>query len=214
MPIVKFLTPNEPFPDSRSALNTLNGLLAFGGDLSTERLLSAYRQGIFPWFNEGEEIAWFTPEPRMVITPERLHIARSLRKVLPNFEIQVNTDFTAVIQHCAHIPRNKQQGSWINSRMIDAYIRLHQQGYAHSIEAYQDGQLAGGLYGIALGEVFFGESMFAKVSNASKAAFVYLLKQMPYQLVDCQLSSPHLSSLGAFEVTRAEFTKQLAKLTK
>ena len=188
------------------------GLVATGGDLKANQLLSAYYNGVFPWFNQGEAIAWYSPDPRMILTPERLHVSRSLNKQLKRFHIKVNGNFSAVIGHCASVVRKDQQGTWINKDMIKAYTALHKKGDAHSIEAYQDEKLVGGLYGVALGQVFFGESMFSLVSNASKVVLVYLLTQMPYRLLDCQVFSHHLQSLGAETVTRHCFMTMLTKL--
>ncbi len=203
-----------PFPDVELALNEPNGLIAIGGDLSTERLLSAYRQGIFPWYSEGEPVLWYSPNPRMVITKDTLHISKSLEKVLRNdrFEVRMDTHFEQVIQQCKNIKRKEQDSTWIDNDMVQAYIQLHHQGYAHSIEVYENGQLAGGLYGVAIGKVFFGESMFSCASNASKVALVHLLKNTDYQLIDCQVENPHLKSLGAFNIERSAFMQQLENL--
>lgn len=213
-----WLGPNATlFPPTEWALDTPNGLLAAGGDLSEQRLLSAYRRGIFPWFSEGEPILWWTPSPRMVLFPEKLHIGRSLRKTLrrQTFTITVNHCFAEVIQACAQPRtracagnRTKEEGTWITHAIKEAYIRLHHNGYAHSFEIWQQQNLLGGLYGVAIGQIFFGESMFSRMANASKIAFVYavqLLKKWRYRLIDCQVYSDHLRSLGAEEIARCTF---------
>ncbi|RUM79089.1 MAG: leucyl/phenylalanyl-tRNA--protein transferase [Candidatus Thioglobus sp.] len=207
-------SPTVPFPDVELALDEPNGLIAIGGDLSTERLLSAYRQGIFPWYSEGEPVLWYSPNPRMVITKDTLHVSKSLDKVLRSnrFEVRMNTHFEQVIHQCKNIKRKDQDSTWIDNDMVQAYIQLHHQGHAHSIEVYEDDQLSGGLYGVAIGKVFFGESMFSCASNASKVALVYLLKNTGYQLIDCQVENPHLKSLGAFNIERSAFVQQLENL--
>ena len=207
-------SPAIPFPDVELALDEPNGLIAIGGDLSTERLLSAYRQGIFPWYSEGEPVLWYSPNPRMVITKDTLHISKSLEKVLRSkrFEVRMNMRFEQVISQCKNIRRKEQDSTWIDNDMVQAYIQLHHQGHAHSIEVYENDHLAGGLYGVAIGKVFFGESMFSCASNASKVALVYLLKNTGYQLIDCQVENPHLKSLGAFNIERSAFVQQLENL--
>jgi leucyl/phenylalanyl-tRNA--protein transferase len=197
------------FPPVETALHEPNGLLAAGGDLSPERLLSAYRQGIFPWYSEGQPILWWSPDPRAVLFPERLHISRSLRKALRRspYAITVDQDFAAVIQGCREVPRKQGPGTWIVSEMLQAYCRLHDRGHAHSIECWQGGRLVGGLYGVALGQVFFGESMFSLAPDASKIAFVHLARSGKYRLIDCQQPSEHLSRLGAECIPRREFTR-------
>ncbi|MCS5592287.1 MAG: leucyl/phenylalanyl-tRNA--protein transferase [Gammaproteobacteria bacterium] len=205
---------DTPFPKVDLALDEPNGLIAIGGDLSTERLLSAYQQGIFPWYSEGDPVLWYSPDPRMVITREALHISKSLNKVLRSncFEVRMNTNFEQVIHQCKNIERKDQDSTWIDNDMVQAYIQLHHQGHAHSVEVYEDHQLIGGLYGVAIGNVFFGESMFSCASNASKVALVYLLKNTDYLLVDCQVENPHLKSLGAFNIERSAFIQQLQDL--
>ena len=211
-----WLNENEPslaFPAVELALDEPNGLLAIGGDLSPARLIQAYSLGIFPWFNDDQPILWWSPNPRAVLFPWQLHISRSLRKAIQKqqFAITLDQDFEGVIRNCA-APRQGQPGTWITDEMHEAYVTLHQMGVAHSVEAWQDGQLVGGLYGIALGWVFFGESMFSRATNASKVAFVHLVRQLQrwqFALIDCQVSSEHLKSLGATEIERAEFTKLL-----
>ena len=214
-----FNIPNHFFLDNNSdhfayysqALDELGGLIAIGGDLGGERLLSAYRQGIFPWYSQGQPIMWYHPNPRMVITPNTLKISHSLQKILKQqrFEVRINQNFAQVIGQCASIKRKDQDGTWITDAMQIAYLQLHQQNKAQSIEVYEQDKLVGGLYGVTLGQVFFGESMFSIVNNASKIALVHLLTKMPYTLVDCQVENQHLKSLGAFNVSREFFVKQL-----
>ena len=199
-----------------------DGLLAVGGDLSVERLLLAYKSGIFPWYNQGEPIIWYSPNPRMVLFPQNLKISKSMRQVIrkKEFTITYNQDFEAVISNCKHIFRTADQGgTWITNEMQQAYIELHKKGIAKSVEVWQhfdsaqcDKKLVGGLYGIDLGSVFCGESMFSKVSNASKMAFVYLAQKLEkenYKLIDCQVYNNHLASLGADEISRVAFLKYL-----
>jgi leucyl/phenylalanyl-tRNA--protein transferase len=190
------------------------GLLAVGGDLRPERLLLAYRNAIFPWYNDGDPILWWSPDPRVILPLDGLHVSRSLQKVLRQgrFEVRFDTDFPGVIDACATIERRAQRGTWITTEMRDAYIRLHELGYAHCAECRQGGELVGGIYGVALGGCFFGESMFSRVSNASKVALVTLverLRRMGYSLFDCQVANPHLLSLGAQEISRARFLRRL-----
>ena len=205
------LTDKLWFPPVERALP--DGLLAFGGDLSVARLTLAYQHGIFPWFSEGEPILWWTPSPRTVLFPEKLHISRSLRKALrqQNFQVTINHCFSEVIEACAE-PRtkssNSDEGTWITDSMKEAYINLHQHGHAHSFEIWCKKQLVGGLYGIAIGQIFFGESMFSRMTNASKIAFVYMVQQLKkweYRLIDCQIHSDHLCSLGAEEIEKLKF---------
>lgn len=192
-----------------------NGLLAIGGDLSTERLLLAYQSGIFPWYNEDEPICWWSPDPRFVLYPEELKISSSMKTVLQNgkFRFTINRAFTQVIQNCKTISRKGQDGTWISPAMQKAYTYLHELGYAHSAESWLDGELVGGLYGIRLGNIFFGESMFSLKTNASKFAFINYVQQLQkenVQLIDCQLHTNHLESLGARMISRELFTKILA----
>ena len=203
--------PDTPFPDLSLALKEPNGLIAIGGDLSIERLLDAYSQGIFPWYGEGEPILWYSPDPRMVITPDKFHLSKSLRKITDSsrFEVRIDTAFEDVITHCRSVIRPGQAGTWIDASMIQAYCDLSEKGYAHSYEVYEKDKLVGGLYGVALGDVFFGESMFSLVSNASKVAFAYLLQNSHYRLIDCQVENKHLQSLGAFRLPRDLFIQQL-----
>ena len=202
---------DTPFPDIGLALKNPNGLIGIGGDLSTKRLLKAYSQGIFPWYSEEEPILWYSPDPRMVITPEVFHLSKSLNKIVlsKKFEVRMNTAFIDVITHCQKINRPGQSGTWIGDDMLRAYCELHDSGYAHSYEVYEKDKLVGGLYGVALGQVFFGESMFSLISNASKVAFAYLLQKSHYRLIDCQVENPHLESLGAFKLARDLFIQQL-----
>jgi leucyl/phenylalanyl-tRNA--protein transferase len=189
------------------------GLLAIGGDLRAERLLEAYRHGIFPWYSEGQPILWWSPDPRMVLFPDRLKVSRSLRKTLRagRFRVALDTRFRDVMQACA-APRPGQHGTWITPEMVDAYCRLHELGLAHSVESYLGDELVGGLYGVALGTLFFGESMFARATDASKVALVELvhqLKRWGFTLIDCQVSTAHLARLGAEEIRRHEFLRHL-----
>ena len=198
------------FPDVELALRDPDGLLAMGGNLSVDWLLHAYRRGIFPWYGPGQPILWWAPDPRLVLFPDRLHISRSLAKTIKQdkFSVTVDTAFADVIAACAQ-SRPAQSGTWITPEMESAYIDLYQAGHAHSVECWCDGKLAGGLYGIAIGKVFFGESMFTEVTDASKVAFVALVRQLErwgYRLVDCQVHTDHLESLGAAMIPRNEFT--------
>ncbi|MEQ1636490.1 MAG: leucyl/phenylalanyl-tRNA--protein transferase [Methylococcales bacterium] len=201
--------PQQTFPPVHNALTEPEGLLAIGGCLSPPRLLNAYRKGIFPWFNPGEPILWWSPNPRLVLFPEQLHISRSLNKTLNknHFALTVNHCFTEVMQACAQ-PRNYTAVTWISTEMLAAYQELHRMGIAHSVEAWHQQQLVGGLYGVTIGQVFFGESMFHTITDASKVVFVHLvqrLKAWNYQLIDCQVHTPHLSSLGAQNIDRRQF---------
>jgi len=207
--------PNLEFPAAELALDEPNGLLAVGGDLSPARLIQAYLQGLFPWFSDDQPILWWSPSPRAVLFPDQLHISRSLQKTIRShqFRISLDQDFEAVVKHCA-MPRQDESGTWITAEMQTAYIELHHMGIAHSVEAWQDDILVGGLYGIALGQVFFGESMFSLKNNASKVAFVHLVRQLQqwhYALIDCQVSSEHLKTLGATDISRDRFLKLLDK---
>ncbi len=201
------------FPSIHTALKEPEGLLATGGDLSVNRLTRAYRQGIFPWYEEGQPILWWSPDPRTVILPGRFNISRSLRKVLKRnrFEVRRDTAFDTVIDICSE-PRQRAQGTWITTEMKFAYKELHQQGLAHSVECYLHSELVGGLYGIAMGKLFFGESMFHHERDASKVAFAFLnrlLQQQNCPLIDCQLPNEHLASLGATPISRIEFQQYL-----
>lgn len=206
------------FPPVESA--TPEGLLAVGGDLSSERLLAAYRHGIFPWYNPGQPILWWSPDPRAVLYPEKLKISRSLRKTLKGNQLRVTFDscFREVMLACA-APREQHPGggTWISDDMVEAYTQLHEMGYAHSIETWQESRLVGGLYGVALGGVFFGESMFARETDASKVALVALvskLREWGFVLIDCQIPSAHLTSLGAEEISRSTFLTELGRALK
>ena len=209
-----FLTDAIYFPPIEDA--NAEGLLAVGGDLSSERLMLAYRSGIFPWFNEGSLMLWWSPDPRMVLFPEHIKISKSMRKVLKSdqFTLTKNTCFEQVIDHCTNVKRKHQDGTWITQEMKEAYMKLHRLGHAQSYEVWEDGVLVGGLYGIDLGHVFCGESMFSATTNASKFAFIKLaeeLKQKEYRLIDCQLHTSHLESLGAREIPRSEFIEILKR---
>jgi leucyl/phenylalanyl-tRNA---protein transferase len=191
-----------------------SGILAVGGDLSPERLIEAYSRGIFPWFSEGDPIIWWSPDPRFVIFPDELYVSRTMRQVLRRgiFTITCDTDFRSIIQGCQE-PRKRERGTWITAEMMDAYVRLHELGFAHSVEAWQDGVLAGGLYGVSLGRCFFGESMFTRAANASKAAFITLarrLEERGFIIIDSQVYTAHLESLGAHDITREEYIGILA----
>lgn len=205
--------PTAPFPDVSLAEREPDGLLAIGGDLDPRRLLNAYRHGVFPWFNAGDPILWWSPDPRTVLPPSRVHISRSLAKTLRrgHFRITLDQAFHQVIDACAGL-RRQGNGTWLVPMMIRAYQRLHRAGWAHSVEVWRDGDLVGGLYGVSLGRMFFGESMFSLVSDASKVALVHLcgtLEERDFGLIDCQMATDHLLSLGAFQIPRAAFTASL-----
>lgn len=207
-----FLSDRLEFPDVETANS--EGLLAVGGDLSSERLMYGYKNGIFPWFNEDSLILWWSPDPRMVLFPEKIKISNSMQKILKGnqFQLTMNTCFEEIVTRCASIKRKGQQGTWITYNMKRAYLKLHEKGYAKSYEVWEDSQLVGGLYGIDLGHVFCGESMFSTVSNASKFAFIKLAQELGkknYSLIDCQLYTDHLASLGAEEIPRKKFVKIL-----
>lgn len=213
-----WLHPDDPpdaFPDPTAALRQPDGLLAAGGDLSIERLLRAYRSGIFPWYEAGQPILWWSPDPRAVLFPGELRISRSLQRTLRRGRFVATADqaFPAVIEACA-APRRGQPGSWITPEMNFAYTRLHELGYAHSVEVWLDAKLAGGIYGVAIGKVFFGESMFSHERDASKVALVYLVKQIlawGFKLIDCQIMSAHLATLGARTIPRNDFLSLIRK---
>lgn len=217
-----FLSNKLWFPPVETA--SAEGIVAFGGDLSVERLLLAYKSGIFPWYNQGEPVVWYSPEQRMVLFPEELKVSKSTKQLLRKeiFKVTFNQNFEEVIKQCKIISRKDQAGTWITDEMEQAYIQLHKLGHAKSVEVWLDDELVGGLYGvdlpkrqIGLGAIFCGESMFSKVSNASKIAFIYLvekLKKEQYKMIDCQVYNDHLASLGAKEIPRAEFLKFLPKL--
>jgi leucyl/phenylalanyl-tRNA--protein transferase len=246
--MIPWLTGNTPFPPVTQALREPNGLLAAGGDLTSARLLEAYRHGIFPWFSPGDPVLWWSPDPRMVLIPDEFKLSDSLEKILRNgaFEVRTDTSFEQVMRACA-APRGGQPGTWIDEQMIAAYCALHRAGYAHSVETWLDGKLVGGLYGVAIGQMFYGESMFSFVSNASKIALAHLTRQLqrwqsgpstmlitsdsadvvgqpgrmassfirtgPQTLmIDCQMYTPHLASLGARLIPREEFIVRLEEL--
>ncbi len=211
MPIF-YLSDKLEFPPPYLA--TSDGLLAVGGDLSTERLLLAYRMGIFPWYAPHNPILWWSPDPRLVLYPSDLNVSKSLKKTIKKhvFQLTMDTAFEKVITECAHSRLEKSEETWLVDEMIEAYCRLHDAGYAHSVEAWRDGELAGGLYGISLGKSFFGESMFARVSNASKTAFAALvryLEKLEFDMIDCQVTTDHLMRLGAVEIPRLQFLAEL-----
>jgi len=209
--MIPWIRGNGAFPPVDKALKEPNGLLAAGGDLSPQRLLDAYSHGIFPWFSDGDPILWWSPDPRMVLFPDELKVSRSLRKTVARgiYETRYDTAFSDVIAACA-APRDGHGGTWILPEMISAYTALHERGFVHSVESWRDGELAGGLYGMALGKVFFGESMFTRSPDASKVALVRLverLKARGFRVIDCQQSTGHLASLGAREIPRNVFAK-------
>lgn len=211
--MLAWLEPGDPFPPVQRALRRPNGLLAAGADLSIERLLDAYRRGVFPWYSAGQPPLWWSPDPRMVLYCDELKVSRSLGKSLRNkgYELRLDHAFAEVLEGCAERP----EGTWLGADMKQAYLRLHREGYAHSVETWRGGELVGGLYGVALGRMFFGESMFSRASDASKVALVHLvrlLKAQGFPLVDCQVHTPLLESLGAREIPRAEFLRLLAGL--
>ena len=200
------------FPDAREGSD--EGLLAYGGDLNPNRLLTAYRKGIFPWFNEDDPILWWSPNPRLVLYPDEFKESKSLRRVIRNkgFEIKFDTNFKAVIEYCSRVPRHGQEGTWLTEEMKGAYIELYNMGFAHSVETYYEGKLVGGFYGVAMGKAFFGESMFSLMPNASKVALRVLSNifiKKCYDFIDCQVETPHLMSLGARLISRDEFLDQL-----
>ncbi|MGE0559514.1 MAG: leucyl/phenylalanyl-tRNA--protein transferase [Burkholderiales bacterium] len=214
--MIPWLEQGDDFPPLEHALAEPNGLLAAGGDLSPQRLLAAYSRGIFPWYGRDDPLLWWSPDPRMVLFPAELRVPRSLAKRLRrrDFEIRVDSAFAAVIHACA-APREDGAGTWITAEMISAYCELHRRGHAHSVETWIDGTLAGGLYGIALGRVFYGESMFARAPDASKIALVCLVRQLrrwQYGVIDCQMKTAHLARFGAREIPRSEFSQHLSKL--
>ena len=210
------LGPDDPFPPLAGAARRPNGLLAAGGGLSPDRLLDAYRRGIFPWFDRDDPVLWWSPDPRMVLPLEEMHVSRSLMRRIRRggYEIRADTSFVGVMGACAE-PRPDQAGTWIVPAMLRAYRTLHEMGYAHSVETWIDGRLAGGLYGVAIGRMFFGESMFTRVTDASKLALVALVRQLRkwgFELIDCQMKTVHLASFGAREIPRADFLGQVDRL--
>jgi leucyl/phenylalanyl-tRNA--protein transferase len=216
---IKQLRRGDPFPPVEQADDEIGGLLAYGGDLLPERLLDAYSRGIFPWYSQGDPILWWSPDPRMVLTVSDFHVSHSLarRRRTGGFEVRVDTAFERVIAACATVPRGGQNGTWITPEMLDAYVRLHTLGYAHSVETWRDGALVGGLYGIGIDRMFFGESMFARESDASKVALAHLIDMMraaDMPRIDCQQQTRHLASLGARPEPRASFTAHLRELIR
>ncbi|THB72410.1 MAG: leucyl/phenylalanyl-tRNA--protein transferase [Gammaproteobacteria bacterium] len=206
--------PADHFPDLRYALTEPNGLLAFGGDLSTERLIAAYERGIFPWYSKDEPILWWSPDPRSVIFPEQFKPSRSLKKTIRkrHFNLTIDTCFADIIKRCSE-PRSYSTDTWITQEMMDAYIQLNEYKIAHSVEVWRQDELVGGLYGVSLGKAFFGESMFSMATDASKVALAYLVEQLKlwgFKLIDCQVSSDHMASLGAIDISRDEFMRLLS----
>ena len=213
------LQPDSAFPPLHEALTEPNGLIAIGGDLSSQRLLDAYQHGIFPWYSEGEPILWWSPNPRMVLFPDELNVSRSLSKVLNKqlFDIRINTAFRDVITACSNTARPEQAGTWISPEMIEAYCQLHTLGYAISVESWQNDVLVGGCYGVKINRMFYGESMFHHVSDASKVAFVHLVRHLNTHqvgMIDCQMRTPLLASFGGREIPREQFIKQLSMLVR
>ena len=209
-----FLNKEAIFPHLAQARE--DGLVAVGGTLSPQSLLAAYKKGIFPWFTQNEPILWWSPDPRMVLIPQKLHVSRRLNRLIrqKKFQVTFDTAFELVIRSCAEIRTKKGEGTWITPEMREAYLMMHHLGYAHSVEVWQNQTLAGGLYGIALGKIFFGESMFARISNASKVGFVSLVQQLikwQFVLIDCQMTTRHLASFGAQEISRTLFLEILNK---
>jgi len=205
-----FLDKNLQFPEVNLATN--DGLVAVGGDLSVERLLLAYKQGIFPWFEDEEPILWWSPDPRFVLFPDKLNVSKSSKQVLRSkkFQVTYNKDFRSVVEACAAIKRPGQLNTWITNNMVEAYVKLHEAGYALSVEVWENEELVGGLYGVDVGNaIFCGESMFAKVSNASKIGFISFVQESNYELIDCQIHTSHLESLGAESISREAFLKYL-----
>ena len=214
--MIPWLGPGDPFPPVERALEEPNGLLAAGADLSETRLLEAYASGIFPWYSSGQPVLWWSPDPRMVLVPAELRIPRSLKKrlVRRDYEVRADTVFEEVIRACA-APRRGQDGTWITEDMVEAYLRLHEAGHAHSVETWIGGRLAGGLYGVELGRMFYGESMFARAPDASKIALTYLVRQLARRdcgMIDCQMKTALLARFGAREIPRSQFVRTLAEL--
>jgi leucyl/phenylalanyl-tRNA--protein transferase len=216
--MIPFLGPADPFPPVEQALENPDGLLAAGGSLSTRRLVEAYQRGIFPWFNEGDPILWWSPDPRTVLRPATIHLSHSLRKKLKKdaFRVTVDRAFARVLAECA-APRDGEAGTWLSLPMQRAYLALHDNGLAHSIEVWMDGELAGGIYGVAIGRMFFGESMFTRRTDASKIAMARLAAQLArwhFPMIDCQLETDHLMSLGAEPMPRRQFVAEVDLLVK
>ena len=215
MPVYRIPTDDFLFPDPN--LSEPSGLLGVGGDLHPERLMLAYANGIFPWYSEGQPILWFSPDPRCVLTPDSLHVGRSLRKVIRkrSFDVTLDTAFEWVIDACKHTPRPGQMGTWITAEMRQAYCALHALGHAHSVEVWLDGQLVGGLYGVAIGKLFAGESMFSSASDASKTGLVWLVRQLhqwDFGLVDAQIRTETLERMGAVDIDRADYLERIKEL--
>jgi leucyl/phenylalanyl-tRNA--protein transferase len=216
--MIPWLDPHDPFPPVERALREPNGLLAAGGDLSPERLVDAYGRGIFPWFSEDDPLLWWSPDPRMVLFPGELHVSRSLRRTVESgrFTLTLDRAFADVMAGCAE-PRGDAAGTWITDDMVEAYGALAERGFAHSVETWVDGRLAGGLYGVAIGHMFYGESMFSRESDASKVALVTLARQLErwgFEMIDCQMSTGHLASLGARDIPRAAFLERMRRLVR
>jgi leucyl/phenylalanyl-tRNA--protein transferase len=216
--MIPFLGPADSFPPVDEALADPNGLLAAGGGLSVPRLVDAYSKGIFPWFNEGDPVLWWSPDPRLVLVPRELHVSKSLGRRLKHggFTVTADTAFQDVIDACAG-PRRDQSGTWLIPSMRRAFVKLHDAGVAHSVEVWMDGELAGGIYGVALGRMFFGESMFSKRTDGSKIAMAHLAAQLDrweMPLIDCQLETPHLRSMGARLMPRREFVREVDRLVR
>ena len=206
-----FFKLDHPLAFPNPALADEDGLLAVGGDLSSERLIVAYHNGMFPWYSEGEPILWYSPHERFVILPEEIHVSHSMKQLMQSdkYKVTWDKDFTGVISHCARVKRKGQRGTWITGDMKEAYIALHKKGIAHSVEVWNEDKLVGGLYGVESGKVFCGESMFSLMPNASKLALIYLCQTIKYTLIDCQLHTPHLESMGGKYVSRKEYIKYL-----
>ena len=216
--MIPWLDRNQPFPPLSRALAEPNGLLAAGGDLSAQRLIDAYRHGIYPWYSDDQPLLWWSPDPRMVLYPAEVKISRSLGKRLRrhDYEMRVDSDFERVMRACA-APREGQGGTWITNDMVRAYTELHRRGLAHSVETWIDGELAGGLYGVGLGRMFYGESMFTRATDASKIALAHLARQLQrwqFGLIDCQMRTAHLASMGAREILREDFVRELTTLVQ
>lgn len=215
--MIPWLTADLTFPPVDTALTEPNGLLAGGGDLSPARLLLAYRRGIFPWYSAGEPLLWWSPDPRMVLIPDELRITRSLAKTLRNadYTVTLDTAFAQVMSDCATTPRDGQLGTWITAAMQDAYTRLHALGHAHSVETWRAGKLVGGLYGVAIGRAFFGESMFSHITDASKIALAHACRYLAargFGIIDCQMETTHLASLGACPIPRRDYLARIGML--
>jgi len=216
--MIPWLENADAFPPLELALSEPNGLLCAGGDLSPQRLILAYRHGIFPWYSAGEPILWWSPNPRMVLVPSEFKLSRSLKRTLRrgDFEVRFDSNFRTVIRACAHTRRDGQAGTWITAEMQAAYGELFELGHAHSVETWVDNKLVGGLYGLAIGKMFYGESMFSHATDASKIAIAHLarfLDRQGFGLIDCQMNTPHLASLGAYEIPREQFMARLHELT-